>query len=128
MSLSNFSLKGKKALVVGARRNMGKAFALGLAEAGADVAITDINIESGQLHKVSNEIEAMDRKSIALKADISCGDDVKKLVDSKKENQSKLESATKEYKNGKLRKYFNKIKTKFQDSFDRDTYFDSDTF
>ena len=80
MSLSNFSLKGKKALVVGARRNMGKAFALGLAEAGADVAITDINIESGQLHKVSNEIEAMDRKSIALKADISCGDEVKKLV------------------------------------------------
>ena len=80
MSLSNFSLKGKKALVVGARRNMGKAFALGLAEAGADVAITDINIESGQLHKVRNEIEAMDRKSIALKADISCGDEVKKLV------------------------------------------------
>ena len=80
MSLSNFSLKGKKALVVGARRNMGKAFALGLAEAGADVAIADINIESGQLHKVSKEIEAMDRKSIALKADISCGDEVKKLV------------------------------------------------
>lgn len=80
MSLSNFSLKGKKALVVGARRNMGKAFALGLAEAGADVAIADINIESGQLHKVSKEIEAMDRKSIALKADISCGVEVKKLV------------------------------------------------
>jgi len=59
MSLSNFSLKGKKALVVGARRNMGKAFALGLAEAGADVAIADINVESGQLHKVSKEIEAM---------------------------------------------------------------------
>lgn len=38
MSLSEFSLKGKKALVIGARRNMGKGFALGLAEAGADVA------------------------------------------------------------------------------------------
>ena len=35
MSLSEFSLKGKKALVIGARRNMGKGFALGLAEAGA---------------------------------------------------------------------------------------------
>ena len=43
MSLSEFSLKGKKALVIGARRNMGKGFALGLAEAGADVAVTDIN-------------------------------------------------------------------------------------
>ena len=51
-----------------------------------------------------------------------------KLVDSKKENQSKSETPGKEYKVGKLRKYFNKIKDKFQDSFDRDTYFDSDTF
>ena len=80
MGLSKFSLEGKKALVVGARRNMGKAFALGLAEAGADVAITDINIESGQLLKVSKEIEAMDRKSLALKADISSEEEVKKLV------------------------------------------------
>ena len=80
MSLSKFSLEGKKALVVGARRNMGKAFALGLAEAGADVAVTDINIESGQLLKVSKEIEAMGRKSLALKADISSEEEVKKLV------------------------------------------------
>ena len=80
MSLSKFSLEGKKALVVGARRNMGKAFALGLAEAGADVAVTDINIESGQLLKVSKEIEAMGRKSLALRADISSEKEVKKLV------------------------------------------------
>ena len=80
MTLNKFSLEGKKALVVGARRNMGKAFALGLAEAGADVAVTDINIESGQLHKVSKEIEAMGRKSQALKADISSEKEVKKLV------------------------------------------------
>ncbi len=80
MTLSKFSLEGKKALVVGARRNMGKAFALGLAEAGADVAVTDINIKSGQLHKVSKEIEAMGRKSQALKADISSEKEVKELV------------------------------------------------
>ncbi len=80
MTLNKFSLEGKKALVVGARRNMGKAFALGLAEAGADVAVTDINMESGQLHKVSKEIEAMGRKSLALKADISSEKEVKELV------------------------------------------------
>ena len=34
----------------------------------------------------------------------------------------------KEYKKGKLKKYFGKIKNKLQDSFDRDTYFDNDTF
>ena len=82
MSLSNFSLSGKKALVVGARRNMGKAFALGLAEAGADVAVTDINLESGQLQQVSSEIEAMGRKSLALKTDISSKKEVKKLIKS----------------------------------------------
>ena len=81
MSLSEFSLSGKKALVIGARRNMGKGFALGLAEAGADVAVTDINIESGQLKSVSEEIEAMGRKSIFLKTDISSQEDVKKMVD-----------------------------------------------
>lgn len=41
MSLADFSLEGKVAVVVGARRGMGKAFALGFAEAGADVAVTD---------------------------------------------------------------------------------------
>ena len=81
MPLSSFSLEGKKALVVGARRNMGKGFALGLAEAGADVAVTDVNLESGQLQAVADEIKKMGRKSLALKADISSQEEVKKLVE-----------------------------------------------
>lgn len=81
MSLSSFSLEGKKALVVGARRNMGKGFALGLAEAGADVAVTDVNLESGQLQAVADEIKKMGSKSLALKADISSQEEVKKLVE-----------------------------------------------
>ena len=82
MSLSNFSLEGKTALVVGARRNMGKGFALGLAEAGANVAVTDVNLESGQLQAVADEIQKMGRKSLALKADISSQEEVRKLVES----------------------------------------------
>ena len=81
MSLSEFSLKGKKALVIGARRNMGKGFALGLAEAGADVAVTDLNTESGQLKAVSEEIMAMGRESICIKTDISSQEDVRNMVD-----------------------------------------------
>ena len=81
MSLSDFSLIGKKALIIGARRNMGKAFALGLAEAGADVAVSDVNLESGQLQTVADEIQKMGRKSLALKADISNQEDVRKLVE-----------------------------------------------
>ena len=81
MSLAEFSLKDKKALVIGARRNMGKAFALGLAEAGADVAVTDLNIESGQLQAVSDEITAMGRESLCIKTDISSQDEVRNMVD-----------------------------------------------
>ena len=81
MSLEEFSLKGKKALVIGARRNMGKGFALGLAEAGADVAVTDLNTESGQLKTVSEEIKAMGRESLYIKTDISSQKDVKSMVD-----------------------------------------------
>ena len=80
MSLADFSLKGKKALVVGGRRNMGKGFALGLAEAGADVAVTDLNIEDGQLQKVADEIKGMGRRSIAIQSDISSKSSVDSLV------------------------------------------------
>ena len=81
MSLRDFSLIGKKALVVGARRNMGKAFALGLAEAGADVAVTDINVESGQLDQAGEDIKALGRDSLVLQADISKKNEVDNLVE-----------------------------------------------
>ena len=80
MSLADFSLVGKKALVVGGRRNMGKGFALGLAEAGADVAVTDLNIEDGRLFAVADEIAGMGRRSIALQADISSKTSVDALI------------------------------------------------
>jgi NAD(P)-dependent dehydrogenase (short-subunit alcohol dehydrogenase family) len=80
MSLADFSLAGKRALVVGGRRNMGKGFALGLAEAGADVVVTDINIEDGRLQAVADEIEAMGRRSLAVKTDISKKAEVDALV------------------------------------------------
>ena len=80
MSLASFSLEGKKALVVGGRRNMGKGFALGLAEAGADVAVTDINLKDGRLQNVADEIEAMGRRSLAIQTDISKKSEVDSLV------------------------------------------------
>ena len=80
MSLADFSLAGKKALVVGGRRNMGRGFALGLAEAGADVAVTDLNIEDGRLMAVANEIAAMGRRSIALQANIASKSSIDELI------------------------------------------------
>ena len=59
MALADFSLAGKRASVVGGRRNMGKGFALGLAEAGADVIVTDVNNEDGALQSVADEVAGM---------------------------------------------------------------------
>ena len=80
MSLADFSLKGKRALVVGGRRNMGKGFALGLAEAGADVAVTDLKVDDGRLSAVAEEIEQMGRRSLAIQSDISSKESVESLV------------------------------------------------
>ncbi|MBT3425955.1 MAG: SDR family oxidoreductase [Gammaproteobacteria bacterium] len=80
MSLADFSLEGKKALVVGGRRNMGKGFALGLAEAGADVAVTDLRTEDGRLQRVAEEIRDMGRKSVVVQSDISSKVSVDSLV------------------------------------------------
>ena len=71
MSLAQFSLQGKKALVVGGRRNMGKGFALGLAEAGADVAVADLQVDDDRLQAVADEITGMGRRGLAVQVDIS---------------------------------------------------------
>ena len=80
MSLAQFSLQGKKALVVGGRRNMGKGFALGLAEAGADVAVADLQIDDGRLQAVADEITKMGRRGLAMQVDISSKTSVDELV------------------------------------------------
>ena len=80
MSLADFSLADKKALVVGGRRNMGKGFALGLAEAGADVAVADVKVDDGRLQEVADEIAGMGRRSVAVQTDISSRVSVDALV------------------------------------------------
>lgn len=62
------SLSGKRALVTGASRGLGKAIALSLAQAGADVAITyEKSAEKAQA--VADEIRALGRNGVAIQAD-----------------------------------------------------------
>ena len=64
-----FDLTGKVAVVTGGGGGIGHALALGLAEAGADVAVTSRKLE--HLEKVVKAIEAKGRKSLAVSADVA---------------------------------------------------------
>lgn len=63
-------LEGKKALVTGASRGIGRAIALMLAANGADVAVNYAGSEAAA-KEVAAEIEAMGRKAIVIQADIA---------------------------------------------------------
>ncbi len=80
MVIPNFSLDGKKAIVTGGKRGIGKAIALTFAEAGADVAICGRTIEDGELQSVADEIKGLGRRSLAIQVDISRKTDVDNLV------------------------------------------------
>ena len=68
-------LQEKVALVTGASRGIGRAIALALAEAGADVALNYVSHEH-EAHDVSKMIESLGRRSTALQADVSRSEEV----------------------------------------------------
>ena len=76
--LSLFKLDGEKAIVTGAGRGLGREIAIGLAEAGADVAVVDRLAKEGE--ETAAEIEKLGRKAIAIEGDVTKEEDVKKAV------------------------------------------------
>ncbi len=72
-------LSGKIALVTGASRGIGKASALALAKAGADVVLTYLNSRANA-EDVAEEILEMGRQALLVRADLSEGEDVENLM------------------------------------------------
>lgn len=71
-------LENKVALVTGSAQGIGREIALTLARAGADVVISDVNLEKSQV--TSAEIETLGRKSMAIALDVTKSADVEDAV------------------------------------------------
>jgi NAD(P)-dependent dehydrogenase (short-subunit alcohol dehydrogenase family) len=69
MGYSKLDLKGKSAVVIGGTSGIGRAIALGLAEAGADVAPTSRRLD--QVESTAREIEALGRRSLRATSDVT---------------------------------------------------------
>lgn len=76
--MQQFSLDGRVALVTGASRGLGQAMAVGLAEAGADIACVS---RGGDDHKTRERVETLGRRFLGLKADLADAEQRVGLVD-----------------------------------------------
>ena len=74
------SLAGKVALVTGGSRGIGRACAVRLAEAGADVVVNYLTSEKAAT-EVAERIRTLGRKSAVVKADVSEPDDVRLMLE-----------------------------------------------
>lgn len=85
MDYSSFGLKDKIAIVTGASQGIGRAIALGLAQAGAHLVLA--KYPSGrqeEIKQVQAEIEAIGRKAIIVVTDVSDVAQVRAMVDQAK--------------------------------------------
>jgi len=71
-------LKGKVAIITGARRGMGRSHAITLAKAGAKVVVADISLEDCEI--VVDEIKKMKGEAMAVKCDVTKKEEVDNMV------------------------------------------------
>jgi NAD(P)-dependent dehydrogenase (short-subunit alcohol dehydrogenase family) len=77
--LDLFKLDGKVVIVTGASSGLGVAFAEGLAEAGADIAICARR--AAKLEETRKRVEATGRRCVAITADVAKPEDCQRVVD-----------------------------------------------
>ena len=84
-----FDLSGKSAIVTGAGRGIGEGIAIRLAEAGASLLVTDIDIQTA--HRTVEKITSHGGKAHAVQADAGILSDSKKVVDAAVETFGRLD-------------------------------------
>ena len=84
-----FDLSGKLAVVTGAGSGLGRDMALGLAEAGADVIIADLDPERGE--EAAEQIRQKGKKSLSVPLDVSQPEQVEHLVEVAQEHFPRID-------------------------------------
>ncbi len=82
-------LSGKVALVTGAAQGIGRAIALLLARNGADIVVSDINLEKAE--ETAKEIRAIGPNAISVKVDVANLSDVERMVEGILEKLAKID-------------------------------------
>ncbi|MBI2115121.1 MAG: SDR family oxidoreductase, partial [candidate division NC10 bacterium] len=82
-------LAGKVAIVTGGAQGIGRGIVLCMAKEGADIAIADLKVEEAA--KVADEVKALGRKALAVKADVTKQADFEALFETVKKELGKID-------------------------------------
>ena len=89
--LEQFSLENYTALVTGGARGIGAALAKGLAEAGADVALADLNLATTE--ESAEQLRALGVRSLAIEVDVTNAEQVRQMVETVTSTWGRLDIA-----------------------------------
>lgn len=83
-------LEGRKALVTGASRGIGREIAMSFAREGADVAV-NYHRQAEEAKEVARQIEGLGRQALAIQADVSQVEPVRAMVDAVERNFGRID-------------------------------------
>ena len=79
--MMNFRLEDQVAIVTGTGSGMGRAFSIALAQAGADVVVTELPGKEHLVQKTASEVRAVGRRALEVPLDVTQVESIQALVD-----------------------------------------------